>query len=191
MPPDTLAAILRARRSPHRFDPSVEVPADLLRAALDAATFAPNHKRTEPWRFHVLGPDARAALVEINAALVAERLGEAAADGKRRAWREIPCFVAVTQRLAGDAMRQTEDYAAIACAIQNLALVLHAGGIGTKWTTGPVTRDARFADLLGIAGAVDAGEEAVVGLLHIGAPAPDAPPRPARTSADAVTRWLP
>ncbi len=185
--PDAVADLARTRRSPARFDASVAVDPDLLRSALDAATFAPNHKRTEPWRFYVLGPESRAALIDLNATVFAERQGEEIGEARRRAWSEIPAFVVVTQRTAGDAMREKEDYAAIACAVQTLSLVLHAGGIGVRWTTGPVTRDPRLAGRIGF----DAAEESVAALLHIGAPAADLPARPPRKGIDEVARWCP
>jgi nitroreductase len=59
-----------------------------------------------------------------------------------------------------------EDYAACCCAAQNLMLYLWERGIGTKWTTGGITRDARFYELLGI----DATRESVVGLIWYGVP---------------------
>ena len=185
--PDAVADLARTRRSPARFDASVPVDPALLRSALDAATFAPNHKRTEPWRFYVLGPESRAALIDLNATVFAERQGEEIGEARRRAWSEIPAFVVVTQRASADAVREREDYAAIACAVQNLSLVLHAGGIGVRWTTGPVTRDARLAAVVGF----DAAEESVAALLHIGAPAADLPARPPRKGVDEVARWLP
>ena len=43
-----------------------------------------------------------------------------------------------------------EDYAACCCAVQNLCLSLHSEGIGTKWTSGPVNFDGRFAGAAGL-----------------------------------------
>jgi nitroreductase len=37
-----------------------------------------------------------------------------------------------------------EDFAACCCAVQNICLSLHAQGIGTKWTTGPVNFHPQF-----------------------------------------------
>ena len=63
-------------------------------------------------------------------------------------------------------MREREDYAACAAAIQNLMLYLWKAGVGSKWTTGDITRDARFADVIGF----DEAEEFVVGLVWYGYP---------------------
>ena len=183
--PPTLRAALEGRRSVHTFDAARIVPQSVLENALRLAVCAPNHKRTEPWRFYVAGPDAHARIVALNTDLVRARSGDEAASKKQARWQAIPGFVVVTCRQSGDALRAREDYAACACAVQNLMLALWADGVGTKWTTGPVTRDARFFDLLG----ADAETETVVGLVHYGYPA-DVPTTP-RPAAENVTFWLP
>ena len=72
--------LLLSRRTINDFEP--ELPenweAALVRA-VEAATYAPNHKRTEPWRFHLLGPEAAARVCELNAEIVAESKGAEAA----------------------------------------------------------------------------------------------------------------
>ncbi|HTM46498.1 MAG TPA: nitroreductase family protein, partial [Polyangiaceae bacterium] len=60
-----------------------------------------------------------------------------------------------------------EDYAAIACAIQNIMLSLHAEGVGSKWSTGAVIRDERTYTHLGI----DHASEEIVAFLWVGVPA--------------------
>jgi nitroreductase len=48
--------------------------------------------------------------------------------------------------------------------VQNLLLYLWKAGVGSKWTTGDITRDARLFDILG----VDKDREFVVGLIWYG-----------------------
>src|SRR4051812_48338584 len=48
------------RRSVKRY-PSREPTREEIAALLDAASLAPNHRLTQPWRFYVLGPSAREA----------------------------------------------------------------------------------------------------------------------------------
>ena len=48
------------RRSIKRFTDRA-VTRDEIASILSAATLAPNHRLTQPWRFYVLGPDARYA----------------------------------------------------------------------------------------------------------------------------------
>jgi nitroreductase len=78
-----------------------------------------------------------------------------------------------------------EDYAACACAIQNLALFLWSEGIGMKWTTGKVTGDPRFYDLIW----VDPAIESVVGMFWYGYPAKI--PVTQRKSVDEILVELP
>jgi nitroreductase len=99
--------------------------------------------------------------------MLRETKGEAAAEHKRKRWSEMPGWLVVTCRRSSDSLRQQEDYAACACAIQNFMLSLHSEGIASKWSTGPVTRDNEFLDLLG----VDPEAEFAAGLIWYGYPA--------------------
>lgn len=164
--PDDVAALLRTRRTVHLFEPD-PVPEDVVLRALDLARWAPNHRLTEPWRFTLLGPETAAAVVDLNARLVADARGDAAAEAKRERWSAVPGWLVVTCRTSEDAERMREDYAACCCAIQNFQLYLWSEGVGVKWTTGAVTRDARFPELVGF----DPAQESVVGLLWYGRPA--------------------
>lgn len=158
---------LRERRTVHDFRPEA-VPDALIDAALDSARWAPNHYRTEPWRVYLLGPRARAAIVDLNTSLVAADRGERAAAVKRERWQAIPGWLLMTTpRNAVDAEREREDYAACCCAAQNMMIALWATGVGVKWTTGAVVRTAEFAAIVGF----DSAVERVVGLFWYGWPA--------------------
>ena len=51
---------IRDRRSIKRFTDR-SITRDEIETLLAAATLAPNHRLTQPWRFYVLGPEARYA----------------------------------------------------------------------------------------------------------------------------------
>ncbi|HEX6943656.1 MAG TPA: nitroreductase family protein, partial [Gemmatimonadaceae bacterium] len=55
-----LSEAISSRRSVRQFSDRVITRAEIERM-LDAAVQAPNHRLTQPWRFYVLGPDARRA----------------------------------------------------------------------------------------------------------------------------------
>ena len=75
-----------------------------------------------------------------------------------------------------------EDYAAVCCAVQNLCVALHAGGIGTKWSAGGVNFDPRFNEAAGVP-----EDEYVVGTIWFGEAAGKPPLRPVkRLGLDAV-----
>merc|ERR1719160_1568952 len=89
-------------------------------------------------------------------------------------WLVVTCVESDTQSAGMDdpAGVAREDYAACCCAVQNLCLALHADGVGTKWTTGAVNFDPRFAAAAGLP-----DDEYVVGTIWFGEAAaqPDAP----------------
>src|SRR5690554_1523127 len=93
--PNTIAEIIRGRRSISRFRPEAP-PRETVLEALELALWAPNHHLTEPWHFYLLGPDTKQAIVDLNTRLVQERQGEAAARAKRERWSAIPGWLLLT-----------------------------------------------------------------------------------------------
>lgn len=173
------------RRTVQRFQ-SGPVPDEVIDRALQAATFAPNHKLTWPWRFVLVGPASRQRLADLKIALVrANRQLSPEVEASTRAKLTTPDrLVVVVQRLADDPSRREEDYATCACAIQNLSLSVHADGFHAKWGTGAVTRHPDTYELLG----VDGASERVVGFVFVGqaAAVPPAAPRPAWSDVTTV-----
>jgi nitroreductase len=180
----SIAALITGRRTIHDFRPE-PVPVEKIRKAIDVARWAPNHHLTEPWHFYLLGPDTIRAVIELNTQLVREKNGAEAANAKQQRWAAIPGWLAVTCDKSADQRQLQEDYAACCCAIQNMMLYLWSENIGVKWSTGKVTRDPRFYDLLWI----DAEAETVVGLFWYGY-AQEIPPA-ARKLAEQITIELP
>lgn len=160
-----VTAALRERRTIHEFDTTLP-PWSQVKAALQSARFAPNHYFTQPWTFYRIGPASKQAIVELNADLVAAQRGANAAAKKRQRWSAVPGWLLITCDVSSQPRRQREDYAATCCAVQNLMLDLWSRGIGSKWTTGAVTRDPRFYRLLGI----KPHQQEVVALLWYGYP---------------------
>ncbi|KAL7540522.1 hypothetical protein ACHAXR_010187 [Thalassiosira sp. AJA248-18] len=164
------------RRTINEFDP--QLPSHWEKAierAIEAAIYAPNHKRSEPWRFYLLGPKSIEKVCQLNAELVAAKKGEVAGEKKLQRWLQMPGWLVVTCIKngdgEGDAMEDPmglarEDYAACCCAVQNMCLSLNAQGLGTKWTTGPVNFDERFADAVGF----EYDKEFTVGTIWFGTP---------------------
>jgi nitroreductase len=156
---------IRSRRTIHNFRPDI-TPVELIHEAVEVARWAPNHHRTEPWRFYLLGRQAVAKVIDLNAAIVSESKGEAAGEAKRQRWSEIPGWLAVTSQRSDDPVLEQEDFAATCCAVQNFSLALWEHGVGVKWTTGSVTRHDEFYRALQI----DPDQEKVIGLLWYGYP---------------------
>ncbi len=179
-----IADLIRTRRTIHSFKPE-QPAAELIEQAIELARWAPNHRLTEPWRFHVLGPQTIAAIVELNAQITAAKGGAEAANKKRQQWASVPSWVLVTCARNVDEILHHEDYAACCCAIQNFTIGLWSAGVGVKWTTGKVTRDPEFLKIVG----VNPDERMVVGMLWLGYP--QEIPLQARKSVDEITVRLP
>jgi nitroreductase len=143
-----LAERIRGRRSTNQFLKQ-RVSRKLIREAVELARWAPNHHLTEPWRFYVLGEQAMAESVELIRANATRKKDAAFGDFKAASAREIPGWLVVTCKKSDDEILQREDYASCCCAIQNLMLYLSEAGVATKWTTGDITRDLRFHQILG------------------------------------------
>lgn len=141
-----LSEIIKSRRTIHNFQADKIPDVSIIKNAIESACWAPNHHLTEPWRFYLLGKETVADICELNKELLTESKGIEAAEKKVKRWLSIPGWMIVTCLKSDDELRYQEDYAACSCAIQNLMLILWQQGIGSKWSTGPITRDARFYD---------------------------------------------
>ena len=178
-----LAERIRSRRTVKLFLQQ-PVSRQLLRDAIEVARWAPNHHLTEPWHFYLLGDQAINASVELIRTVVTERKGADIGDFKAKDAATRPGWMVVTCSRSDDELTQQEDYASVCCAIQNLSLYLSEAGVASKWSTGPVTRDLRFYDLLGI----DADAQMIVGLIWYGYP--KITPTQQRRAVDEITTEL-
>lgn len=179
---------LTTRRTVHDYDPSRPVPEDALARALECAVRAPNHKLTNPWRFTRIGPQAREGIAALGVRLKTDGrdLPPPLLEKIRKKFTGAPELLVVTQALDHDEHRRREDYAAVACAIQNLMLSLWSEGIGSKWSSGGVTtHDDTYA-----LAKVPPGEE-IVGFLWIGYPERDDCPTAPRRPVEEILRLVP
>ena len=161
-----IAERIRSRRTTKLFLKQ-KVSRKLILDAIEVARWAPNHHVTEPWHFYLMGPQKVAGSIELIGELIEETRDDPdLAEFKRESARAMPGWLLVTCRRNDDALREREDYAAVCCAIQNLLLYLSEADVACKWTTGLITRDPRFFELMGI----DMDEEFVVGLFWYGYP---------------------
>ncbi|MDH3620553.1 MAG: nitroreductase [Gammaproteobacteria bacterium] len=177
------ARVLRGRRTVDQYI-QTPVPDELVSEAIEVATWAPNHYVSEPWRFILPGKETVAHIVNLCADMVGDEKGAELAEHKRKTWSEKPGWIVVTCQRNEDDLREREDYAACCAAVQNFMLYLWKAGVGSKWTTGPITRDARFFEIVD----VDETEAFVVGMLWFGYP--KITPTQSRQDAADVTRRL-
>ena len=153
------------RRTIHVFSKK-RVPKEVIERAIFAANQAPCHRRTFPWRFTSLGMNRRELLCQLQLSL---RFGDEQIDKynltkiKDKILNPSHLLVA-TQVCSDNQVQKLEDYAACACAIQNLSLSLVSDGVGYKWSTGRLTTDPNTYQIAEI----DPYEEEIIGFIWIG-----------------------
>jgi len=162
-----LAEIIKSRRTIHDFTPDKIPDKTVIKEAISTACWAPNHHLTEPWHFYLLEKETVTSICELNKEMLIETKGIEAAERKYKRWMQIPGWLVVTCQKSDDEILYQEDYSACCCVVQNLMLYLWSKDIGTKWSTGPVTQDDRFYDLVW----VNRELENLVGLIWYGYPA--------------------
>ena len=181
---ETVTEIIRTRRSIGKVQPE-RPPKEMIERLLAAACWAPNHGRQEPWFFHIFAGDARAELGKIAAdayaALYPDR--EAKIAKLRGAPLRAPVVVSVTVPPSDDPIVHRENYGAACAAIQNMALLATAEGLGLMWRTGDMAELAAVKELLGLP-----PHGIIAGFIYIGYPAIE-PPSAARCSIDQRSAW--
>ena len=188
LPPMSLTDLLQRRRSIKRFTDR-PVTRDELEKLLAAAVLVPNHRLTEPWRFYVLGPEARygygLALGERKARKIEDPdAARTMRDRVAAEHRALPVMIAVAMVMSDSPEAREEDYAATMMGIENMALAAVELGLGTAIRTGAVMADPAARAAAGVA-----ENERIVAIVNVGEPA-DVPGGPKKTPASEYTRWV-
>src|SRR5579884_2758351 len=159
---------------------------------LEAATHAPNHHKVQPWRFIVLAGEAREALGKVMANSLAEKMEETTSEKaqallnkERNKLLRSPVVIAVVAERPGlPKVKEVENIAAVAAAVQNMLLTAEEMGLACMWRTGDAAYDPGVKKWLGLS-----AEEHIVAFVYVGYPAI---PRLKRypIPIEAKTRWL-
>src|SRR5215216_2763375 len=188
---DVIQAI-ETRQSMGRVKPD-PVPKELVERILESAVHAPNHRLTEPWRFHVFTGKGRGELARVRAEIArlqAEAEGEEEEYVAGRVSRErkkafrAPVVVAVISKAGHDEVETLENYAACAAAVQNMQLTAHALGLATIWRTGPLAYHPYMRDFFGLE-----ANDKIIAYLYLGYPDTIELPHRRREPASSKTVW--
>jgi len=170
---------LKQRRTVRQFKTDA-IPQKTLDVVFEAAMWAPSHGNAQPWEFVVVGPQARARLLEMFRAKADELLADPDLPPPKRHGITVlkedfggaPFMVAVVCRPPADDLERVENPMGAAVAVQNMCLAAWDEGVGAVWLSFGVAPPVR--PVLGLKEG-----ETVVALLAMGFPSevPQAPPR--------------
>lgn len=165
-----LSQIISSRRSV--FTPMMtgaKIPEEIIIQALENALYAPNHKKTEPWRFYLLKDKALERLSNYSAEYYLNHTSkEKYSERKYKKTRNNAILsshvIAICmKRDSEERVPVWEEQAAVAMAVQNIWLSISAAGYGCYWST------PKYAlgnvDFLNLEQGVES-----LGLLYIGVP---------------------
>ncbi|MBB6692175.1 nitroreductase [Cohnella xylanilytica] len=150
---NTIEAI-RTRRNIKAFKPDA-IARETIVSWLEAASFAPNHRMTEPWEVRFVGPETRAKL------------------NHKTDFGAAPVVLLLTSKGGATPIEREENLMASACFAQNFLLAAHSEGAGTFWSS--LAASPRSREILG----VPEGDD-VVGIFGVGYPEEE-PPAKERT----------
>jgi nitroreductase len=151
---EVITNIIKRRRSvfPVSFI-AKEIPLEAINTILESANYAPTHKMTQPWRFSVF---RKAGKTRFGAELAraykettpAEQFLQKKYDSIGVKFEQSNCVIVLKAKLHPALLPEWEEVAALACAVQNMALTAEALNIGAYWSSpGPVANLRGFLDL--------------------------------------------
>jgi nitroreductase len=145
-----LADLIRRRRTSMLVDKQRAVPHGIIREMCELAQWAPNHKRTWPWRFAIADGDARARLGNAIAdAMQCNGDPPEKVDKARTKYLRTPTMLVVGSAPGDSPLRTAENRDAVAAGIQNLLLAATEQGLASFWSSCPKGANDVVADVCG------------------------------------------
>lgn len=182
---------IKNRRSIGKVKPE-PIRQEIIEKLLEAATWAPNHHHTEPWRFFVLTGEGRRPLGRTLIEIAKEKMEDPTTEEnqlKLRKAEEKPFRAPVIITVAvtpsdNPRVERIEEIGAVNAAIQNLLLAAHALGLGAIWRSGLPAYHPKMKKLFGLQ-----EKDEVLGFVYLGYPDMDQP-RGSRISFEEKTKWV-
>ena len=148
-----------------------------IKAAIDCAVTAPDHKKLQPWRFIVTQGNARHDLGRAFLAAAEAQEGEALSEKTRQKTYNMPLrapviITVVTQMQVHKKVPPFEQMLSTGAAVQNLILALKAQGFSTVWRTGLLCNEPAVKEYFGVG-----ADDYVTAFVYTGSSPCDMPTR--------------
>ena len=160
-----------------------------LRELIEAAIRVPDHGKLVPFRLIALRDEARRSFGARVAGIAARNpaLSESKREKERTRYEFAPLVLVVVACVHTDSkVPAIEQEITAGCVAYNLLLGAHALGYGAQWLTGWAAYDRDVAAVLRLA-----GNERVIGFVHIGTPQIDVPDRDRPGVDEVLSPWTP
>jgi nitroreductase len=185
-----ITAIIRDRRSiyPEQFSKR-KIHREQIELLLNNAIWAPSHGLTQPWRFVVLQDNALIQLSEVlGNAYLSETPKELQNDKKlikliNRPKLATAIIALIVDREKDTKISEADDFAAVACAVQNMHLTATAQGIGGFWSSTNMVKTQQFREFISLT-----EQQVCIGLFYLGYPEIEWP-KGQRKPIEYVTTW--
>lgn len=180
--------IIRNRRAvfPAQYNDQPITKEELL-TILEAANWAPTHKRTEPWRFKVFHGVSQVGLGHFMAETykkTTDNFSEFTYEKFKNNPVKAGCVIAICfQRDPKESVPEWEEIASTAMAVQNMWLTASHLGIGSYWATpGVIKYMNNLVEL--------ADGERCIGLFYLGKYDEESPGGRRNTDIEEKTVWI-
>ena len=189
---EALREVILARRSVFTAQFSgEEVPREAVEQMLEAAHWAPNHGRTEPWWFRVYTGAGRLAFAKAHAELYRASVPET--EFNQGKYDKILGHASEASVVIAICMKRgekpnipaMEEVEAVAAAVQNMWLTATSLGLGGYWSTGGMTYHPAMHNFLGLG-----PEDQCLGFFMLGVPAATPPAGRRNQPWQAKVEWI-
>jgi nitroreductase len=167
---EVLQDIIKNRRSIKPADMNGKIiEKELIHQLLELADWAPNHGRTEPWRFVVYEGAAKKAFFADHAELYKthtdpEKFTLVKYEKLQQQGDPVSHIIVVYMKRGTNInIPASEEAAAVAAAVEHILLGASALGIAALWSTGGMTYHPSMKNYLGLG-----EQDLVMGILHLG-----------------------
>ncbi len=165
--PNPVIEAIRSRRSIRKMRLDLSPTREQVTEIIEAATWAPNHHLTEPWRFIVIAGEERRRLGEALAeamVLVFPDTPKEKLELERTKPLSAPVILTVVSAVrVGPKILEQEELIAAGAALQNVLLAAQALGLSTMVRTGAHSYSERMRRFLELR-----EDESLVGMVYLG-----------------------
>ncbi len=167
---DQINQVIRNRRSifPAQYTGQV-IEDEIINQILENANYAPNHRKTQPWRFIVFKGKALQKLGQAQAELYKNHTSESKFNPET--YRKLQIKPSMASHVIAIGLKRNpivpeiEEVEAVACAVQNMYLTATAYGVGAYWGSGGITYYPEANELFGWG-----EEDKLLGFFFLGIP---------------------